>query len=288
MPKNKKKHAIFILTHGRPDNVFTHKTMRSNGYTGEIYFIVDNEDSTIEEYKRLYKDKVIVFDKASYASKFDIMDNFAGRGVIVFARNACYDIARELWLDYFFEYEDDYTNFSFRHIENGVLLWDTVRNMDKVFEIMIETLEITKADTLAFAQGGDLIGGSWGFLHNMYKRKAMNTFLFRVNKDSKDDILFTGRMNDDVNMYLTQGSIGKLIFQNAYITMVQVQTQKNAGGNTESYKKYGTYVKSFYSVMAMPSACQVSIMGRIEKRLHHRISWKYAVPKILDEKYKKV
>ena len=115
----------------------------------------------------------------------------------------------------------------------------------------------------------------------------MNSFVFKVNKDPKDDIAFIGRMNDDVNTYLTQGKVGKLFFQVSNISLVQLATQSNSGGNTEAYKTYGTYVKSFYSVMAAPSCCKINLMGRTDKRLHHKITWLNAVPKIIDEKFKK-
>ena len=47
-----KDFAVFILTHGRPDNLKTLTTLKKCGYTGEIYFIVDNEDKTIEQYQK--------------------------------------------------------------------------------------------------------------------------------------------------------------------------------------------------------------------------------------------
>ena len=49
-----KDFAVFILTHGRPDNVKTLSTLKKCGYTGKIYFIVDNEDKTIEQYQNNY------------------------------------------------------------------------------------------------------------------------------------------------------------------------------------------------------------------------------------------
>jgi hypothetical protein len=115
----------------------------------------------------------------------------------------------------------------------------------------------------------------------------MNSFVFKVNQDPADDCIFIGRMNDDVNTYLTQGKVGKMFFQIANIMLVQLQTQSNSGGNTEAYKAFGTYVKSFYSVMAEPSCCKIKLMGTAHKRLHHKINWTYAVPKIVDEKFKK-
>ena len=282
-----RKTAVFILTHGRPDNVITYQTLRRQGYTGKIYLIVDDEDKTIRDYRDIYENEVIVFSKKAYQDKFDIMDNFTGNKVIVYARNACYDIARKLGLDYFFEYEDDYTHFQYRYVDKDSLRAPQFKNLDQILDAMIDCLDNTKADTIAFAQGGDFIGGVGSFKNNTFKRKAMNSFVFKVNADPKKDTLFIGRMNDDVNTYLTQGKIGKLFFQVSNISLVQLTTQSNSGGNTEAYKAYGTYVKSFYSVMAAPSCCKIDLMGRTNKRLHHKINWNYAVPKILDEKFKK-
>jgi hypothetical protein len=279
--------AVFILSHGRPDNVLTYKTLRNFGYTGKIFIIVDDEDKTLSQYQAKYKDEVIVFSKKDYEQKFDIMDNFDGNKVIVYARNACYDIARELGLDYFFEYEDDYTSFLYRYIRNDVLQSKPAKKLDDILEAMTACLDNTGAATIAFAQGGDFIGGAGSFTQGNYKRKAMNSFVFKVSENKKDDVLFVGRMNDDVNTYLTQGKVGKLFFQISAINLTQLATQSNAGGNTEAYKSFGTYVKSFYSVMAEPSCCKINLMGTTHRRLHHKINWTYAVPKILDEQYRK-
>ena len=161
------------------------------------------------------------------------------------------------------------------------------KQMDIILESMIGCLENTKSCTIAFAQSGDLIGGVGSLYNNSYKRKAMNTFCFKVNRNPKDDLIFIGRMNDDVNTYLSQGKIGKLFFQITDIVINQLQTQSNNGGNTEAYRDFGTYVKSFYSVMIEPSCCKIGLIGSTEKRIHHTIKWKNAVPKILNEANKK-
>lgn len=280
-------YAIFILSHGRPDNVITYRTLRKQGYTGKIFIICDDEDKTLNQYKEKYGPEVIVFSKSNYEDKFDKMDNFSGNKVIVYARNACYDIARTLGLDYFFEYEDDYTQFRYRKIDGDILRGIQVTNLDQILKSMINCLNETKSCTIAFAQAGDFIGGAGSVYSNSYKRKAMNTFVFKVNKDPKNDLIFIGRMNDDVNTYLSQGKIGKLFFQITDVAIVQKLTQSNKGGNTEVYKTYGTYVKSFYSVIVEPSCCKIGLMGNKEKRIHHIINWKFAVPKVIDQKYKK-
>lgn len=280
-------YAVFILTHGRPNSVKTYTTLRKCGYSGKIYLLIDSDDKKKQDYINKYKSEVIIFDKKDYKGTFDIMDNFDNDKVIVFARNAVYKIARELNLDYFFEYEDDYSAFYHRYPLGNVLKSISITNMDLVYKHMIDFLDSSKVSTLAFVQGGDLIGGKDSLISNNYKRKAMNTFVFKVNKNPEDDLLFLGRMNDDVNSYLNYGKVGKLFFQTTNIQVCQELTQKKAGGNTEAYKMFGTYLKTFYSLMIEPSCCKIYQIGTSSKRIHHSIKWINAVPMIIEEKYKK-
>ena len=79
--------AVFILTHGRPNNVITYSTLLKQGYTGKIYLIIDNEDKTASKYYDIYgPDKVIMFNKLEIAKSFDEFDNFGDRRTIVYAR----------------------------------------------------------------------------------------------------------------------------------------------------------------------------------------------------------
>ena len=100
-----KDFAVFILTHGRPDNIITYKTLRKGGYTGKIYFIVDDEDKTIEKYyKNFGNEKVIIFNKKAMADSIDEGNNFDERRTITHARNACFNIARDLNITYFIQF----------------------------------------------------------------------------------------------------------------------------------------------------------------------------------------
>lgn len=77
--------------------------------------------------------------------------------------------------------------------------------------------------------------------------------------------------------------MGKKILTCMITSLLQKETQSNAGGLTEIYLELGTYVKSFYSVMAAPSCIKVALMGDKQMRLHHAVTWKNAVPKIIRE-----
>ena len=169
--------AVFILTHGRVDSVFTYKTLRKQGYTGDIYTIIDNEDDTADEYRRRFGEKVIVFDKLAISKTFDTADNSDDRRAIVYARNACFGIAKDLGLDYFLELDDDYYEFRFNFSPSLKYQSVQVKNLDRLFRAMLEYYEQTNALTMAFAQGGDLIGGKNSGMPVSYTHLTLPTIL---------------------------------------------------------------------------------------------------------------
>lgn len=280
----KSKFAVFILSHGRAENVITVKTLRDRGYTGDIYIIIDDEDEQGAKYKEIYGNKVIVFSKKEMDGSFDIGDNFNDRRVVVYARNKCHDIAKSLKLDYFLELDDDYNSFCYRYEEDGMLRKIEVKNLDILFEKCIKFLEVSNAHAIAFAQGGDYIGGvgstAW---QQKLLRKVMNTFFCKTDRPFQ----FYGRINEDTTMYTTLGQRGYLFFTLGDVMVNQIQTQANAGGLTDIYLDKGTYYKSFCSVMFSPSCVKVSSMGNIYRRIHHKVKWNNCCPKIINEKYKK-
>lgn len=281
----KNNFAAFILTHGRPNKVYTYDSLLASGYTGEIYIIIDNEDEKADQYKKRYKDKVIMFDKLEISKKFDFADNFDDRRSIVFARNACFEIAKKLNLKYFIQLDDDYTTFLYKFDEKLNFQERRILDIDSIFGSMLSFFEKTNVTALAMAQNGDFIGGAGGsFAKNItLKRKCMNTIICSVDRFFK----FHGRINEDVNTYTLEGSKGILFFTFPLVSIIQKSTQSNSGGMTDIYKDNGTYIKSFYSVLFSPSSVKVAEMGSKHKRLHHRIIWNNTVPKILRESHKK-
>lgn len=277
--------AVFILTHGRPDNVITYETLKRENYKGKVYLVIDNEDKKADEYYETFgKDKVIMFDKLEISKKFDTIDNCEERRTVVYARNACFEIAKKLGIKYFLELDDDYNQFRFRIQKGDKLSSGKIKDINKLFELMIDFLETSGALTVAFAQGGDYIGGIGSKVwQEQLARKAMNTFFCKT--DRKFD--FIGRINEDVNTYTTQGMKGNLLFTVANVMINQGTTQENAGGMTDVYLDSGTYVKSFFTIICAPSCTRISTMGNKFMRIHHKILWDKCCPKILNEKWKK-
>lgn len=277
--------CVFILSHGRADRVDTVHTLERCGYTGKWYIVCDDEDDTLNEYRRIFgADKILVFSKDEAAEMFDEMAVNPDRRVIVYARNICFRLAKQVGVRYFLELDDDYITFQKRYIIDGKLPGKETRELDKEFEAMLRFMEKTGCTTVAFAQGGDFIGGAGNKrLEKGLLRKAMNTFFCDVEKPFE----FFGVMNEDVNAYVYWGSRGLLFFTYVWEMITQRQTQGNAGGMTDIYLKTGTYTKTFYSVICMPSAVKVSVMGVSGRRIHHKINWDNCAPKIINERWKK-
>jgi len=281
---NEQNFAMFILTHGRPHDVVTIQALEKSNYTGKTFIIIDNEDKYGDEYRKVFgKEMVIEFDKEAIGKTFDIADTRTDRRATVYARNASFNIAKDLGLAYHMQLDDDYQSFWYRYVENNILKAVPVKQLDKVVDAMIKFLEDTNATTVAMSQGGDFLGGVEGFLCRPLIRKAMNSWLFRTERP----LTFVGRMNDDVNTYVMNGIRGELIFTVNNPMLVPTETQAVAGGMTEMYVENGTYMKSMYTVMMAPSCVGVRYMGTAHPRLHHSVRWNNAVPKIINERHRK-
>lgn len=112
--------VVFIITHKRPDNQITYKTLKRGNYTGKIIFVLDDGDNTIDAYCEKYgKENIQIFHKYE---DFDIGDNLTDhKGVPVYARNICFKIAREKGYKYFVQLDDDYPKIDYRYVKDGKL-----------------------------------------------------------------------------------------------------------------------------------------------------------------------
>lgn len=274
--------VVFIITHKRPDNQITYKTLKRGKYTGKIIFVLDDGDDTIDAYCEKYgKENIQVFHKYE---DFDIGDNLTDhKGVPVYARNICFKIAREKGYKYFVQLDDDYPKIDYRYVKDGKLKAKPVSDFDKLFEAMCKFMEPEAISCVAFAVAGDYIGGANGRYRDGLYRNARNSFFCRTDRPFE----FLGRINEDVTTPAVNNMLGRLFFTLCNMCVIQIPTQSLDGGMTESYLETGTYVKTFYSVMAMPSCIKVSMMYTKHKRIHHRIDWECCVPKIINEKYRK-
>ena len=276
--------AVFILTHGRADNVLTYSTLRKCGYNGKIYLVVDNEDKQIKKYQDNFGEEFVkIFDKKAMADNIDEANNFDNRKVIVHSRNYCFTLAKELGYKYFIQLDDDYYEFIYKFSDTkGQVL---SKDINKIFNLMFDFYNKTDALSICFAQTGDFIGGvdNGKGVYRFAKRKCMNSFFCSTDREFQ----FIGSINEDVNTYTTLASRGGLFLTIPVFAINQKDSQTQKDGMSDIYKLQGTYIKSFTTVLMQPSNVKVSIMNATHKRIHHSIAWKNTTPMIVSQAYKK-
>lgn len=163
----------------------------------------------MEQYKELHPDKISVFNKEEIAKHFDVGDNQKDRRTVIFARNACWNIAEELGYEYFIQLDDDYTSFNYRVNEEGKYNTSKTRikDINIFFKFLLTLYKNTNAKTVCMAQAGDFVGGeSCSVFSKGLARKAMNSFVC----STKRKFQFLGRVNEDVNTYVNLGNKGDL------------------------------------------------------------------------------
>lgn len=302
------EYCFFILSYKRAkfchDNTF--RLINSFRHSGKIFIVCSDDDSTIDEYIEIFGNQnVLIFNKERIQNIYDIdvMDcfNYEKKIGILWARNAVYEFARNLGYEHFIVLDDDYDSLHLKMIKykgNKTILKEirnifNIMDFDTVASLMFDLLDSQPfISVVAFAQNGDFIGGSENrFVLEGYKFKAMNWFFHSTKKITR----YIGRINEDVNRYLYNNNTGRLSLSISDISLHQFMTQNADNGMTDIYKKMGTYIKSFYSVMMNPSCCSIALIGNTYNkfnvfetmRIHHQIKFKYNVPKILNEKYSK-
>ena len=275
--------------------MYTYRSLRKAGYTGKLFIVVDDEDKRADEYRKRFGKKVLQFSKVAVAARIDEGDNTDDRRTVLYARNACWDLARRVGCRYFIQLDDDYVAFFLRYGRDLGYGAADITRMDTVLTALLKFYQDTPIASVAFSQGGDHIGGAGvvvdgkvigGHPYPELLRKSMNSFILSTDRPFQ----FSGRLNEDVNTYTVLGRQGKVFFTAMGAMLVQRQTQSTPGGMTEIYLDRGTYQKSFFAIMYAPSCVKIDVLGDSSSphyRIHHEISWENCVPKILRETEKK-
>lgn len=284
---NKRDYCVFIISYMRPTAQYTLDALQKYGYSGEVYIVVDDQDPTLDKYLDKYGDRILVFSKEEIAGQFDEADNFSDWRGASYPLNKLYDLAEQLGYEWFIAFGDDYIGFPYRMDGNyqAIHARNFVRDLDRLFDLMMDYYRSIPAKCIAFSQGGDFIGGLDNHIDESVnqRRKCMNTLFHSVHRKFQ----YPGSLNEDVNAYTWLGNMGELFLTFPLVSVAQKATQQVKGGMTDMYLEMGTYVKSFYTVLFCPGFVTVQMMYTKYRRLHHRIEWDYAVPVILREEHRK-
>lgn len=277
--------AVFIISHGRPDIVYTYDALQEQHYTGPTYIVIDNEDETAESYYQRYGGQVLMFDKETAIARTDSALPPSYRRASTFARNAIFSVAQQVGARWFLLLDDDYHGFYWEANGSGLPLISErrVKDLDYVFAVYLDFYRsVPNLMALAMGQSGEFLGGiADGLKGYRTKRKAMNVFFLSTERPFP----WLGLLNEDTTTAAHLGHMGYL-FITAYPVIIKSgRTQQSRGGLDDIYRRLGTYTKSFFTLLWEPSFARVVPLygGEAYPRIHHRVYWRYGVPLIVPE-----
>lgn len=279
-----KKFAVFILTHGRPYNQLTVKSLQDAGYTGDLYLVVDDQDETFSEYvKEWGVSRVVVFHKKHFIKRTDVGLPAPVPKFAVFARNAIEHIAKHMGYQTFMMLDDDITKFRVRLPDGDSLKSYQING--QFDEIVARAVDYTLDCDIACLGLGFCnlyIGGVDNFnKENPRQRLCAEAFI----RNTSHPISWRLNMVEDLITSIDAALSGEVWFQFLPI-QCEIKMSEGAvdGGNSDVYRQLGMYRISFMPVIAHPSSNAVRF-GK--KTWASTTAPDRCIPKIISSRYRK-
>ena len=285
------KYALFITSHKNPSVCKTLDTLKGLNYIGEYYIVIDDKDPLIDEYKKIYEDKLKVFDKSLYMSITDSGHDsqHTPSACVLYARNFIEDLAKELKLDAFIMCDDDILNFIFRPLDevNQKILRCKITSINEVLEAYLTYLLECNIPCLGFGTPNFYFGGYENLASGGYlTRRSVSNFFFRnVSKDVKWVMPM-----EDFNTAITYGVCGNLFLSPAFVEVEVAPQYTQKGGESKKdgmslfYENTSSFTRAFYSTMLEPSFCSPQLW---KGKFIPMMSKDNACPKIISSSYKR-
>ena len=242
---------VLIKTHGRPFNQPTYKSLRAAGFTGQIIFIVDDEDKTREYLDWAEDCGCITFNKQSMIDDTESGVNNPSRNVNLYAWQACERYIRFSEDKRIIMADDDITGFRYRYEENGHLKSQPItKNRDRVFEAVFDYMEEGDVCATSLADSRMFFGGS------VHESRAVYNFVFRNGRIKMD---WMSEMYEETPTSVRASIEGKYIQQLPFIQMNMVPVTGHSGdGMSAMYQKMGILHRSMYPLMFYPSSVELA------------------------------
>ena len=273
---------IFVPSYHRPNNIMTARYFFKLGYDmSKLTVFVDDESDDIAEYCKAcdaYGCNLYVFDMSEARRRYDYVHRPAkSRRSAGQARNMFHDYAIKKGIDFFCVIDDDTSMYNIR--VGGYDNYKRTATLDDWLWMANETEDFMRQRHIGcfgWSQGGDLFENP---IIRLFRKKVMNTtfylhpYVYRGERGYGDDDTsqFVGMMNQG----LFTGSYGIGCVLNQMPSAVQY------GGLTELYNETKLLSKGILCPIQFPSAIHCERQTMNGNRLHHRISYRYLMPKVL-------
>ena len=284
MQKNKAKMIdVFIPSYHRPTNNKTAKYLQSIGYDmRKVWTICDSEADDLKDYERECAKlgcNLRVFDMDEARKRYDYVHRASeSRRSAGQARNMFYEIAKAEGIKRYVVMDDDTEHFQYR-VKGKYERIATGNEVKAGFVAAIDFIERFRIGLFGMTQTGDYYG-------NLYftplRKKVMNCtfydtrFIYRGERGVQDDDTsqFVGVMNEG---YFT-GSF------NDHIVLKQMQSATQKGGLTDLYNECKLLNKAMVVPIQFPSCVYGEKQKMNGNRVHHKIMYRYLMPKIMKGK----
>ena len=277
--------AIFICTYGRPDNQLTLSTLKECGYSGKIYLVLDDTDTTIQQYIDNYgSDNIIVFDKNYYINNcIDTGDNKGHYKCILYAKNAVEDIAKELQLQSFVIADDDIGKFRFRYPYDDKMKSVSIsNNFDLILDTCIDYLLSCNIASIGFCFSQMYFSGV-SVLNDLHKFRVPYNFVFRNTSINVDWHSWFG---EDVITAISYNKVGQFWTVIPYVQqdISGVGSGNANGGMADIYRKTNSFKLAMCDFMYHPSSTRPYLYNG---KFMAAIKKGYECPKLISYYYKK-
>lgn len=280
--------AIFICTHGRPNAQLTLENLLSLGYNGKWYLVLDDTDTTIQEYIDKYgADKIIIFNKNFYINspEYDNGDCKLHAKCILYAKRAVEDIAHKLGYKYFAIADDDIVNFCIRRNVDGHLKRVKITSMDIVFDAYINLLSCNHVAGLGFGYPVMYSNGIDTFSYNILSTRFM-PYQF-VIRNGDVPVTWNSWFGEDNITELLSSMLGNiwLLVPHVMQTCKEIGDTSGSGGMSDTYRAFTEFDLNFNIIRYCPYGTQLRIKDDNSVRLI--IHKKQCFPQIISGRYKK-
>lgn len=271
---------IFIPSYKRARNNKTANYFVGGGYPADkIHVFIDSEATD----KADYEDEAAklgfnlhVFSQEESRERYDYVHRpSTARRSAGQARNQFYDIAKQLGITEYIVIDDDTQHFEYRPFgKYGKLM--SCAEVAKVFANVMELVKKHRIGIFGLSQTGEMFDNK---ATRLLRFKVMNVtfintrFMYRGERGVQDNDTsqFVGLLNE--GYFCASYRTGCVLHQTASATA--------EGGLTDLYRECRLLNKSLVCVIQFPSAIRAEKQVRNGGRLHHKINYRYLMPKIL-------
>lgn len=271
---------IFIPSYHRPHNIKSVKYLSNMGYDMScVYVFIDTEADDKSEYDaecKKYGCNLVVVDKTESSERYDYVHRPSPirRSAGQF-RNMMHDYAIDNEIDFYCVMDDDTRRYDVRTMTKYRKAY--LGDLRFVFGSIEKFMRARHIGVFGLPQTGDLIGGVRP--NCLFLKKVMNTtfylhpYIYRGEKGIQDDD--TSQFVGIYNAGLFTGTLYSTI------VLFQMPSAKQEGGLTDLYREQKLMNKALVTPIQYPSAIFAEKQVLNGNRLHHRINYRYLMPRIL-------